>query len=138
MKGESNQSGAGRMDQPAMAAYAASLKAGKFLLQRCNSCESHIFYPRVVCPHCASTDIAWLEPSGLGAVYSTTIVNRPDEKGGPYNVALIDLAEGVRLMSRVDGIAPDKVHIGMQVKIAVADIDGASAPVFRPLKGQGT
>jgi uncharacterized OB-fold protein len=137
VKGESYQDGAeGRGEDPsAMAAYVAGLKAGRFLLQRCNSCERHIFYPRVVCPHCASTDIVWLEPSGLGSVYSTTIVNRSDKKGGHYNVALIDLAEGVRLMSRVDGIAPDKVHIGMQVQVAVADVDGIPAPVFRPVKG---
>lgn len=115
-----------------MAVYEAALKRGAFVIQRCNGCSRHIFYPRVVCPYCASLDIGWLEPSGAGTVHSTTVVRRPANNGGPYNVALIDLAEGVRLMSRVDGIAPEAVKIGMSVRVAVAVVNGVSAPVFCP------
>jgi DUF35 OB-fold domain, acyl-CoA-associated len=61
----------------------------------------------------------WIEPSGQGTVYSTTVVRRKPEAGGDYNVALIDLAEGVRLMSRVDDVAPDQVRIGMPVRAQV-------------------
>lgn len=115
--------------------YDAGLKTGKFRIQRCNACRKHLFYSRVVCPHCASPDLAWLEPSGLGTVYSTTTVNRPSDKGGPYNVALIDLAEGVRLMSCVDGVGPDDVKIGMAVRIGVELVNGSNAPVFHPVDG---
>lgn len=116
----------------AMAVYEAGLKRGAFLIQRCNGCSRHIFYPRVICPHCASPDIGWLEPGGAGTVYSTTVVRRTANKGGPYNVALIDLVEGVRLMSRVEGIAPEAVRIGMPVRLAIEVVNGARAPVFRP------
>lgn len=133
-KSSQNDEGHRNKGQSAMAIHEMGLKAGKFLLQRCNGCQRHIFYPRVVCPHCVSTDLGWLEPAGLGTVYSTTVVNRPADKGGPYNVALIDLAEGVRLMSRVEGIAPDRVQIGMRVKIGVADLNGTPAPVFQPVE----
>lgn len=117
----------------AMAAYNEALAAGQFRIQRCSTCRQHVFYPRVICPHCASTELAWIEPSGLGTVYSTTVVRRPADKGGPYNVALIDLDEGVRLMSRVDGVAPQAVQIGMRVRVQVAMLNGAPAPVFHPI-----
>lgn len=120
---------------PAMAAYGEALTAGQFRIQRCNDCRRHVFYPRVVCPHCASDDLDWVEPSGLGTVYSTTVVRRPADKGGPYNVALIDLDEGVRLMSRVDGLAPEAVRIGLRVRVQVTTVNGAPAPVFTPLEG---
>ncbi len=116
----------------AMAAYEAGLKAGQFQIQHCADCGRHVFYPRVVCPHCASTALRWVQPSGRGVVYSTTVVRRPADKGGPYNVALIELDEGVRLMSRVDGLAPERVAIGLRVQVKIADVNGHLAPVFLP------
>lgn len=122
----------GTAGAPAMATYNEALAAGQFRIQRCNACSRHVFYPRVICPHCAAGDLAWVEPSGLGTVYSTTVVRRSADKGGAYNVALIDLDEGVRLMSRVDGLAPDAVFIGLRVRVRVATVNGAPAPVFMP------
>lgn len=124
---------ADKSGQSPAAYYDESLKRGEFRIQRCNGCSKHIFYPRLVCPYCASMDIDWLEPSGRGTVYSTTTVNRPSDKGGPYNVALIELAEGVRLMSRIDGAASDEVKIGMAVQVAVDLVNGVNAPVFQPV-----
>lgn len=122
---------------PAMAVYNEALAAGQFRIQRCCACRRHVFYPRVICPHCASTELAWSEPSGLGTVYSTTVVRRPADKGGPYNVALVDLDEGVRLMSRVEGVAPQAVQIGLRVRVQVAMLNGVPAPVFTPLDTGG-
>ena len=115
---------------PAMAAYAKHLQAGHFRIQHCEDCRRHVFYPRVICPHCASDHLGWIEPAGTGTVYSTTVVRRSDDKGGPYNVALIDLDEGVRLMSRVEGLSPEAVRIGMRVRVHVAQLNGTAAPVF--------
>jgi uncharacterized OB-fold protein len=84
------------------------------------------------CPHCGADKLAWTEPDGRGEVYSTTVVRRKPEAGGDYNVALIDLREGVRLMSRVEGVAPDAVHIGMAVRAQVAQQDGRGLLIFRP------
>jgi Predicted nucleic-acid-binding protein containing a Zn-ribbon len=69
-------------------------------------------------------------PSGLGTVYSTTIVRRKAEDGGDYNVALIDLKEGVRMMSRVEGISPEAVAIGMSVQARIIDDQGGKLVVF--------
>ena len=115
----------------AEAHYQAALKQGRFLIQRCNDCGKHVFFPREVCPHCSSMSLAWVEPKGTGTVYSTTTVRRKPDAGGDYDVSLIDLDEGVRMMSRVTGIAPNDVKIGMRVK--AKPIDGGGLVVFEQI-----
>ncbi|MDB5271564.1 MAG: Nucleic-acid-binding protein containing a Zn-ribbon, partial [Hymenobacter sp.] len=92
------------------------------------------FFPREVCPGCGLSDLQWVQPSGLGSVYAVTTVRRKQESGGDYNVSLIDLDEGVRLMSRVEGLAPSVVYIGMRVQSRVLLEDGRSIVVFDPLE----
>ena len=96
------------------------LGRGEFRLQQCQGCNEYIFYPRVLCPHCGGFDLQWQLVSGEGVVYSSTVVRRREEKGGPYNVAIIELAEGPRMMSRVEGVPADQVAIGSAVKARVA------------------
>jgi uncharacterized OB-fold protein len=110
--------------------YLSALARGDFLIQRCDACARAVFYPRMICPHCGSDELDWFTPSGVGAVYSTTVIRRKPEAGGDYNVALIDLAEGVRMMSRVVGIAPDAVRIGMKVQARVRIQEGKGLVVF--------
>ena len=100
--------------------YLNRLAAGRFEIQKCAGCARHVFYPRVLCPHCGADQLDWVAPSGRGTVYSTTIVRRKPADGGDYNIVLVDLAEGVRLRSRVCGIAPEQVKIGMAVSARVA------------------
>lgn len=108
------------------------LTEGRFMLQRSRHTGAYVFYPRVAEPGTGSTDLEWVEASGRGVVYSTTVVRqRPPTPN--YNVALIDLEEGVRMMSRVEGIAPEDVRIGMAVRAKVAGDDPAAAVlVFEP------
>jgi len=101
--------------------YLDKLADGRFEIQRCAACGKHVFYPRVLCPHCGSDRLGWVAPSGRGTVYSTTIVRRKPADGGDYNIVLVDLEEGVRLLSRVAGIAPEQVKIGMAVRARIAD-----------------
>jgi uncharacterized protein len=98
-----------------------ALAAGRFEIQRCAACAKHVFYPRVVCPHCGADTLDWVPASGRGTVYSTTVVRRKPADGGDYNVCLVDLEEGVRLMSRVAGVPPQDVRIGMAVTARIAD-----------------
>jgi uncharacterized OB-fold protein len=101
--------------------YLDTLAAGRFEIQKCAGCGKHVFYPRVLCPHCGADRLDWAAPSGRGTVYSTTVVRRKPADGGDYNVALVDLAEGVRMMSRVVTIAPGEVRIGMAVRARIAE-----------------
>ncbi|MGW6397679.1 Zn-ribbon domain-containing OB-fold protein [Streptomyces sp. NPDC055134] len=96
--------------------YFEQLSKGIFSIPQCVDCGKLHFYPRVTCPHCHSFALRWTIPSGRGVVYSTTVVRRKD---GDYNVALIDLEEGPRMMSRVVGVEPGRVAIGMPVEAAV-------------------
>jgi uncharacterized OB-fold protein len=94
-----------------------------------------VFYPRVLCPHCGREHLSWVRPSGLGTVYSVSIVRKKPADGGDHNVVLVDLEEGVRMLGRVDGIANDMIKIGMRVHVEVGEADGHPAVVFKPNSG---
>lgn len=71
--------------------------------QRCGACAAAVHPPRPMCPVCGSRDLAFEESSGLGTVYSSSDVHTREET---YNVSLVDLDEGLRVMSTVEvGIA---------------------------------
>ncbi len=99
------------------AQYFDMLKSGVFKIQRCDACASHVFFPRTLCPHCGSESLQWVEPSGRGEIYSITTIRRDAQHGGDYNVALIDLAEGVRLMAHVAAIGAAPPAIGDAVTL---------------------
>lgn len=112
-----------------LAQYQAMLNRGEFRIQRCTACVKHIYFPREICPHCGADSPDWVEPSGLGTVYAVTTVRRKADAGGDYNISLIDLDEGVRLMSRVTCAAHD-VRIGQRVQVRVQATDGVGLVVF--------
>lgn len=117
-------------NEPASSAerhYFELLAQGRFAIPQCQDCARHHFYPRVVCPHCGSDALRWVEPSGRGEVYSTTVVRA---KGGDYTVCLVDLQEGPRLMSRVVDMPVDEVRIGQRVRARIDAVDGAPLLVF--------
>ncbi len=107
------------------------LDAGRFMLQRSRSSGAFVFYPRVAEPGSGATDLEWVEASGRGSVYSTTTV-RCKPPAVDYNVALIDLAEGPRMMSRVVGVAAADVKIGMPVQARIVIENDAPLVVFDP------
>lgn len=109
--------------------YREFLAQGRFMIQRARGSGRHVFYPRVAEPGTGDTDLEWVEASGRGIVYSSTVVRkRPPEPS--YNVVLVDLAEGPRMMSRVVGIEPDAVTIGMAVQAKIIDDAGTPLLVF--------
>lgn len=103
--------------------YFAALEKGDFIIQRCTACEKSVFPPRILCPHCGDAALTFFPASGEGTVYSTTTIRRPAEKGGDYNVCLVDLDEGVRLMSQIDTSLPENVQIGMRVRAKIIPAD---------------
>jgi uncharacterized OB-fold protein len=107
------------------AQFKAYLGEGRFMIQRSRSTGRHVFYPRIAVPGSGETDLEWVAASGEATVYAITL-NRTRE--GAYNIALIDLAEGPRLMSRVEGV--ETAPIGARVKARIATIAGEPALVF--------
>jgi uncharacterized OB-fold protein len=95
---------------------------GVLRVQRCVACGRNVFYPRAVCPFCTASDLEWVEASGAGVVHSFTVVHRapPDYRDEvPYVVALVDLDEGVRMMSRLVDVEPGAVAVGMPVEVVM-------------------
>ncbi|MEM7528525.1 MAG: OB-fold domain-containing protein [Pseudomonadota bacterium] len=112
------------------ARYRAYLAEGRFMIQRSASSGAYVFYPRTLAPGTGMPDLEWVEPSGMGTVYATTCTRQRPEKRGDYNISLVALDEGPRLMTRVDGVAPDAVRIGMRVKARIAEVGGEPNVVF--------
>ncbi len=97
-----------------------ALAEGRLLLQRARGSGSIVFPPRLAEPGSGEEDLEWVEACGMGTVYSVTMIGRkPPAK--PYNVVLVDLDEGARVMSRVEGSAG--VAIGLRVR-ATIDLGG--------------
>ncbi len=108
-------------------------KKKKLLIQQCKSCKKYIFYPKLFCPFCLSPDLAWVEAAGGGKIYSYTIVHsyQPSEfsEDVPYVVAVIELDEGVQMMSNIVECKPDEVRCDMKVEVV---FDNVNEKVFLP------
>lgn len=113
------------------AEWRAHLADGRFMIQRSRSTGGHVFYPRVMEPGTGAEDLEWVSASGAATVHAVTIVRKKDPADS-YSVVLVDLAEGPRLMSRVDGVPVDDIHIGMAVKASIIQEGDKPLLVFVP------
>lgn len=117
-----------------MHAYQRQLNAGVLAYQYSPSAQRAVFYPRLVCPFSGSDRLEWRESAGRGTVYAVTCLYPKDEPA--YNVVLVDLDEGFRMMSRVltpEGVSGDSVKIGDRVRVRIVHKEGAdSVPFFEP------
>ena len=122
--------------QSPLGIYNEHLKRGELAYQFSPAAGKPVFYPRIVCPYTGSENLEWRVSKGLGTVHATTVTH--PEKGDPYNIVLVDMDEGFRLMSRVEEIAPMEVKIGMRVKFrvhAAETPDDDPYPVFTVAEG---
>jgi uncharacterized OB-fold protein len=115
-------------------------RARQFVLQWCVTCDRPVFYPRAVCPGCLGDRLEWRPSRGDGLVYAVTVEHRPQDRRlasrAPYTVALVDLDEGVRLLTNIVGCDPATVTVGMPVAVAWEPLsDGRQLPVFTPTEG---
>jgi uncharacterized OB-fold protein len=109
-------------------------------LQRCQACGQFWFPPSNVCPECLSPAWAWELVSGRGTVFSFVVMHRAYHPGFkdalPYNVAVIELEEGPRLVSNVVDCRNEELYVGMPVEVAFDDVtDTVTLPKFRPRPG---
>lgn len=112
------------------------LEKRQLIIQRCNTCHRYQFYPRNFCIHCESRVLTWEPVSSRGHIYSYTITMRapgPDV-AVPYVVAIVELAEGPRMLSNIVDCDPFQIEVGAAV---VADFrrENPNEPmllVFRP------
>ena len=106
---------------------------GKFMIQRSASTGRLVFPPRVMAPGEGAQDLEWIEASGRGSVHSFTVVGQKAPLSG-YNICLVDLDEGPRLMTRLIDVDNDAIVIGMPVEVAVEAVGERPVLSFRPVK----
>jgi uncharacterized OB-fold protein len=96
-----------------------ALRDERVELQRCDDCGRWVYYPRSRCPACLSDRLTWTRVEGDGTVYTFSIAEQPtappfaDEV--PQLLAIVELAEGVRMSTTLVDVAPSAIHIGMPV-----------------------
>jgi uncharacterized OB-fold protein len=110
---------------------------GRLLIRRCRACGRAHHYPRPFCPHCWSEEVEWTEASGRATLYTWSVVFANDlapfNERLPYVAAVVDLEEGVRLMTNVEGCPPEDLSVGMDLVVDYRPLtDEITAPVFRP------
>jgi len=111
---------------------------GVLVLPVCESCDSAFWYPRAHCPRCGSTTIDWVEASGLGRIYTYTVVGRgmgeyKDVKN--YVLAYVELAEGPRILTNIVEWDQGDLAIDRDVEVVFSPAaDGSALPRFRPVR----
>ena len=113
---------------------------GELRVQRCPACDHRQHYPRKLCTQCGGEPV-WEAIRELGEIHTFTVVRQfglpPFKDELPYVVAMIDLAEGLRMMGNVTDVDPDEVHIGMAVEAyAVLAEEGVGIPYWRPARAR--
>ncbi|OCW58545.1 Zn-ribbon domain-containing OB-fold protein [Hoeflea olei] len=120
------------------ARYRSFLAEGRFMIQRSVTTGDHVFYSRTMMPGSGGTDLEWVEASGRATVYSCSIVRRPDAEGGDDSIAIVELAEGPRTMTRIVGCRPEEVVIGMEVRARIDSQEGEPIVFFEPARNGET
>lgn len=127
---------------PVTAPFWESVRAHAMRVQQCDACERFVFYPRVVCPHCGSRALTWRPVAGTGVVHAFAIVHRHPNPAFaaeiPYVVALVELDEGVRMLTNLVDVVPDPaaVRVGLPVEVVYDDVTNeVTLPKFRPRSG---
>lgn len=123
---------------PWSAPFWAGCRKGELLIQQCQDCGVLNFYPKLYCAGCLSSNLEWVKASGRGKVYSymTVYAFQPTEfaEDVPYVVAIVELDEGVRMMSNIVGCIPDEVHCDMNVEVVFEKAtEEFTLPKFKPI-----
>jgi uncharacterized OB-fold protein len=120
-------------DDPEATRFWEACAEGRLEVQRCRACGARFLFPRALCPECSSSELDWLVASGRGTLYSYTIVWRAGAPhlDVPYVLALVDLDEGVRLMTHIVNCPHDQLAVGMPVRVRFdPPLAGRPMPLF--------
>ena len=105
-------------------------REGRFLVPFCAACGRAHWYPRAICPFCASDKVEWREASGKGAIYTFSVMRRVKE---PYAIAHVTLAEGPTMLTNIVNCDFDKLRIGQPVAVVFQETEGGPpVPMFKP------
>lgn len=113
------------------------VREGRLLLRHCRACDAVTYYPRPFCPECWSDDVDWVDASGRATLYSHSTVYMNDlppfAEQVPYVAAVVELAEGPRMMTQIVDCDPADLVMDMAVEAVFRPLtDEVSIVVFRP------
>jgi uncharacterized OB-fold protein len=118
--------------------YWEGLAQGELRIQRCNSCSKAVFYPRSICPYCHADQLSWIVASGKGTIYSYTVAHQAFGSFAadvPFVVAIVELEEGARIMSRIVDAPRERVTVGTVVRVTFEQVgEDLTLPYFRPVE----
>src|SRR5258708_18120322 len=111
------------------------LAQGELRIQRCNSCSKAVFYPRSICTHCHADQLSWIVASGKGTIYSYTVAHQAFGSFAadvPFVVAIVELEEGARMISRIVDAPRERVKVGTVVRVTFEQVgEDLTLPYFR-------
>jgi hypothetical protein len=112
-------------------------KRHELMLQKCGDCDT-LRHPSPICGNCLSMDSEWVAMSGRGKLYTWTVVHQRYHPGfaeeTPYNVAIVELEEGPRLLTKIVDCPNDNLYIGMEVEVVFEDVtEEIALPKFKPV-----
>ena len=111
-------------------AFFNAARKGRFMIPVCTACGKAHWYPRAICPFCASEDIEWRQASGRGTIYTFSVMRRVSE---PYAIAHVTLAEGPTMLTNIVDCDFDKLSIGQAVALVFKESEnGQPVPMFAP------
>jgi len=111
-------------------AFFDAARQGRFTIPVCSACGKAHWYPRAICPFCASDKVEWRDASGQGTIYTFSVMQRVKE---PYVIAHVTLAEGPAMLTNIVDCDTDKIHIGQPVTVVFqASENGTPVPMFKP------
>jgi uncharacterized OB-fold protein len=119
------------------APYWEAAREGRLVVQECQECHVLRHPPLPRCPGCHGGQPGWREVSGEGTVYTYTTVRHPTHFAFagkiPYVLAIVELAEGPRLVTAITGIGSEDVRVGLPVRVVFREIaEGVTLPYFEP------
>lgn len=112
-------------------------RRGELLIQKCSECGKLRHYPRPACPRCSCEEYSWHKVSGKATLYSFIIVHHPTlpvfKEKVPYPVILVELEDGVHMVSNIVDCKNEELRIGMPLEVVFDRInDDVTLPKFRP------
>lgn len=116
--------------------FYAWCRRGDLRFQRCSRCDTWRHVPRPMCPNCGSNEWSWERSKGKGTVFTWTVAERPMHPAFaddiPYAPVVVEMDEGVRIVTQIVDCPPDELEIGMPVEVAFAKVsDEVTLPKFR-------
>ncbi|BBZ21598.1 Zn-ribbon domain-containing OB-fold protein [Mycolicibacter hiberniae] len=120
------------------AAWWSAIQNGRLLVNACRDCGRNSLHHRSFCPHCWSEDVSPNPACGRATLYTWTVVHQnaaPFDARTPYVVAMVDLAEGPRLMTNIENCTVEQLDAGLEL---ILDFrhgeDGFAIPIFTPAR----